>query len=364
MDKDKIEEYVFKFIFLLCICTFVYFICKIFWKPMLPFILAWIVSYPIRTLSQKISAKIKIPRKIATIIIVLSTIVFAVLFIRFAGGYVVSQVSNLAEKFSENPEWINESLNMAVEKIKSFGGIFSRISEIFDDSELSIVFQKLEDAVGNSASYTVEKIYSKLSAFVLSVISGLPSFFMACVMFVIACFYFSCDGGEIKENIFSFLPEKIIKKTEYAKTVTKRILKGYFGASFLLCLLTFLIAFIGLAVIGYEYAFIVAVLIAIVDFLPVFGAGTVMIPWACVSFLCSNTKFGMAILILYAIITIIRQISEPKIIGKNIGLGAVATLILVYVGMKIFGFAGIFIAPFVGAVAKEILLSIKGKSAE
>ena len=109
--------------------------------------------------------------------------------------------------------------------------------------------------------------------------------------------------------------------------------------------LTFFEVFVGLSIIGVDYAFLMALIIAFLDILPVFGVGTVLIPWSIIAFLTHDFGKGVGLIILWAIVTIIRQVAEPKIVGGSIGLHPIVTLIGMYVGFRLFGILGTFLAP-------------------
>jgi predicted PurR-regulated permease PerM len=121
------------------------------------------------------------------------------------------------------------------------------------------------------------------------------------------------------------------------------MLKGYT----IVILITFTELFIGFLILRIEYAAILALLIAVVDILPVLGTGVVLIPWALVDFAIGKPVIGVGILILYLVITLIRNVIEPKIIGEQVGLPPVVTLIAMYGGLKLFGFTGLWGLPVI-----------------
>ena len=106
--------------------------------------------------------------------------------------------------------------------------------------------------------------------------------------------------------------------------------------------------------LGVNYAFIISMIIAVVDILPILGAGTVILPWAIFSLLTSNYKLGIGLIVIYAIISIIRQIAEPKIVGGSLGLHPLATLASIYISVKFIGFSGIFIGPIIALLICSI----------
>ena len=92
---------------------------------------------------------------------------------------------------------------------------------------------------------------------------------------------------------------------------------------------------------------IASIIIALIDIVPVLGTGTVMIPWSIYSFVTGEIGMGIGVLVIYAIISVIRQIIEPKLVAGQVGISPIITIIAMYVGIKVFGAIGIFILPFI-----------------
>ena len=115
-------------------------------------------------------------------------------------------------------------------------------------------------------------------------------------------------------------------------------------------LITFSELFSALLVMGYRYAFLIALGTAVIDILPVLGTGTVLIPWAVITLLAGDTVRGVALLCVYAGMTVVRQVLEPRIVGKYIGLPPLAALACMYLGLRLFGVPGLVLFPVVGMV--------------
>ena len=109
--------------------------------------------------------------------------------------------------------------------------------------------------------------------------------------------------------------------------------------------ITFLELLAGLYILRIKYAPLLAALISVIDILPVLGTGTVLVPWAAAELLARDTAAGIGLLVLYAVITVIRNFAEPKIIGKEMGINPLFTLLAMFIGLKLFGFAGILLLP-------------------
>jgi sporulation integral membrane protein YtvI len=120
---------------------------------------------------------------------------------------------------------------------------------------------------------------------------------------------------------------------------------GYLRSYSLILLITFAEIFFGLSILGVEYSLLVAAITAIVDILPVLGVGVILLPWALFALITKDIFLGVGLLILYVVTVVVRQFIEPRIVGENLGLHPLLTLAAFYLGYRLFGFAGILIAP-------------------
>ena len=170
-------------------------------------------------------------------------------------------------------------------------------------------------------------------------------FITSSIVTIIASCYIAKDFDRFKASLLSVISEKYKRAGNEIKHLfnnnVKNILIGYFK----ILIITFIELTIGFLILNRDNAVLYAALIAVLDLLPVIGTGTVLVPWAVYSMLVSNYGLGTGILILYVIIVIVRNIIEPKIIGRQIGLHPLIALITVFIGLKFFGFIGMFIAP-------------------
>jgi predicted PurR-regulated permease PerM len=119
----------------------------------------------------------------------------------------------------------------------------------------------------------------------------------------------------------------------------------------LIMFITFCENFLGLTILNLigvmknSYVFVIAICIAVFDILPVAGSGGILIPWSLIALVSGNVGQCVGLLILYAVITVIRQYIEPKIVGDSLGVNPLVTLAGLYFGLKLFGFMGMFIVP-------------------
>lgn len=137
-------------------------------------------------------------------------------------------------------------------------------------------------------------------------------------------------------------------------TALKTALGGWFLAQVKLCGLTFCVLTVGFWILGIRYALLWAVVVALVDAFPVLGTGTVLIPWSLVCLLRGQTALGIGILGIYAVAFVIRSVMEPRLVGKQLGLDPLLTLIALYTGYQLWGLAGMLLAPIAAVAAMQL----------
>ena len=177
--------------------------------------------------------------------------------------------------------------------------------------------------------------------------STLPNILLVSLVTIIACFYFALDLDIVNDKIKEFLPNKIVNILSSFKRRFVSGFKKYLKAYLLIFYITFAELFVGFLILGVNYPFVLAFLISIIDFLPVFGTGVVLLPWGIVLLLMKNYFLGICILLLLIIMTVVRQVIEPKIVGKSLGVHPILSLVTLYVGFQLFGIVGMIFLPIV-----------------
>ena len=201
----------------------------------------------------------------------------------------------------------------------------------------------------------------KLSGSVLPVITGAVTFVPDALLFVFvtafSAFHLTVDGSTMKAGITSLMPEKAAAKCSAVWLCCKETVGSFAKAYALITAITFTELFVAFSVIGIRYAFLIALLTALIDILPVLGTGTVLIPWAAFLLVGGDTKAGISLLVIYAVITLVRELIEPRIVGGSIGISPFASLASMYVGLRLFGAIGLLVCPLAVIAAQNIVKS-------
>lgn len=201
-------------------------------------------------------------------------------------------------------------------------------------------------------------IAGTLSDWVLSlagrILRSVPDILLFALTLLLSSYLFSSERAALQAFFARHIPEqwqtrgqKILKKLRIA-------LGGYLKTQLRLSLVILGLTAAGLLLLGRRNALPTALLIAVVDALPVFGVGTVLIPWGVISFLRGNTVLGIGLLVLYALCAVSRAFLEPRFLGKQIGLNPLLTLVALYAGYRLFGILGMILLPFAVILLKQL----------
>lgn len=322
-------------------------------SAILPFIFAAILGGSVLPLSKFVSKRTKIPLWFC------GGVILTLLFISlgFLGVFVLDrllfELGRLSTSLTgEGGGELGKMLGDTVDYIQNLTSNLPIIRDIRKAAGLDEMWDKIDEAAVNSITGAISEFGRKLGSRITSFIAALPSLFIAFAVTFIASYYFGT--GNATECFLSLIPEKNRQK---AADIKKRILgavTSWARAYLLLIAISFCLLFIGLLILKVKYAFLLAALISIVDILPVLGTGTVLIPWGVISMVSGNVRFGIGILILYGVVTLVREIAEPKVIGKNLGIPPLLTLVSMYSGLYLFGFFGMLAFPALAMTVKAI----------
>ncbi len=339
MNTEKMREVIIKFLYYCLILGAIYFVITFVFPVIMPFLVALFIAFILQPLIRAVTKKTKASQ---TLIAVLILIAFYCLFVTFfilVGSQVIVYFTNL---FAGLPSLyynqIEPALTQALTTIENF---FVQINPSFNSS-----FMLFDDStITSSLSSLISSISSEALGLATSFATSVPTGILEALMTVISSFFFVTGYSKIVAFILKILPENIRNTVIAAKSRGLGVMLRFLKAYAILLSITCVELIIGYSLLGVESAFLLAVITALVDILPVLGTGTILIPWGIVSLILGNLPLGIGLLIIYAIITVVRQILEPRIVGSQIGLYPLVTLICMFVGLQLFGFLGLIGLP-------------------
>ncbi len=326
------------------ICIYLAFKLAIFYTP---FLIAIVISMLIEPLIRWTSKRTKLERKKSAIIVLI--LVFAIIIGALAFGItsLISEASNLLSG-------LNGYIDIAYEKIQQFTQYMS-----FDGFEGR---DELNTIIKNSTRNILDTISNIITAFlqsILNAVTSIPEIGIYTAITVIATYFICTDRLYMLDQLEHHLPQEWVKKIGNHVREIATYLGNYLKAEFILIGIDFVIILIGLFLmkfLGYNvsYPLLVALAIGFVDALPLVGSGTVMVPWAIISALNGDIRLAVTIIALLAVIIVIRQFLEPKIVSSQIGIHPIFTLISMYTGYKFIGIIGMLIGPIILIILKSI----------
>lgn len=330
-------------------------------SALLPFALALIVCMPIRRIAKKISQKTRLNFKLCAMLCLVLIMTVLGFLLKIGMSLLCGEILSLYDRLIQDPRLILEFFEGVSHKIREAGGIFLIFDKLSENEELFEIAESLKLSFSGAISRAVLFVGQKISDIAVNTASKIPSAILFFIVFFSSCFYFCCDDGKMSNFIINLLPTDVKNSLPRLKKSIKEVILGYIKASLLLCTMTFFIVLVGLLCIGCRYAILLSLLVATIDLLPILGAGVILLPWSIFSFLWADVKIGIALIIIWIIVAVVRQVAEPKLIGKRIGLHPLATLASVYIGVKIAGGAGVVIGPLVTVGIKAILPILNGE---
>ncbi len=310
----------------------------------MPFFLALLVGEFVNPIVNLLAKKAKIPRTLSVSIILLLLVAVIAVLLTVGIGYVVDEIEklianlpylyavglDLASKFAEQFRHFHEGLPLTIQE-----QISENLTQL--QSDLSSYLTKVADLLG--------------------VVTTLPAVLLNTLIAVIATFFIARDRDQINAFLLSLFPKEWRPGLRQVKNQVWTSAIGWGKAQLMLILLTMVESIVGLSIIGSNYAVLVGLLVGLADVMPILGPGAVFLPWAIYSFVFGSKVFGIKLLVLYGIITGVRQMLESKLVGDQIGLHPLAVLLSIYLGITFFGALGVIFGPLLAILLKAMITS-------
>ena len=341
MNYEKIRRYADLVVLTVGVMLLLYLFFKHLFVYLLPFLGGWFIAFAIRPLASRAAQRLKVKPRV--IRLVLTVVIYAALLGAVVGGiWLLSrEVWEILSGIGEGESALGEILSGLTDPGRFFGRLFGELGDYIADAVYSVVSSML----------------SALGTVLTAIVSGVPRVLFFLLVSVIASGYFAWSLEDVNAAVKRFLPKGIFDLLVRWKDGFFTVFLKYMRSYLLLLVITFLEMTVGLFLIRAPYPLVMARVIAALDLLPVIGVGVVLIPWGVWSFAAGRTPFGIGLLVLFAFHTVFRQIIEPKIVGKNLGVHPLLTLLFIYVGYSVFGIVGLLLVPVltvgVKAIARE-----------
>ena len=317
----------------------------------MPFLVAFVISLMIEPGIKYLMKKTKISRRMSSIII------FVLVFSIIIGSVTWGIVSLISESTT-----LLQTLNLYIDKA------YTQIQETI--GKISISRASISNDVTNLMQDASKEVLFKISTWItrfltklMSVITSIPTIAIYVVITILSVYFVCTDRIYILDFMEHHMPRKWVQKIGvHIREITIK-LGGYLKAEAILILVSFIISLVGLYIFKFvgmnvKYPLLIALGIGFVDALPILGSGSVMAPWAVMEALNGDIQLGVAIIVLWIIMSIVRQFLEPKIVSGKIGIHPIFTLIAMYTGFRVIGLMGMLVGPIVLIILKSVFASV------
>lgn len=338
MDIQKRKNFIINFLYFAIILAAAFVLIKYGLPMAAPFVTGFIIAYLLRPPVRFVSKKLRLRRKAAAVLTVLVFYCTIGLLIFLLGVKAFSAARaflfNLPDLYAAHVEPVLSDVYRGIEQ-----------SFLHMDPSLLTALDEMMTQFSQSLGQMVSGLSGVAMGYVSGAASSLPGLFISLLLLIISTFFISADY----ERLTGFFLCQLGKKQREIFLLIKEYVVGTLFVCIrsyaLIMTITFLELSVGLTIVGVENSVLIAFLIAIFDILPVLGTGGIMIPWVILEALKANFSLALGLLCVYLFVTVVRNILEPKIVGAQIGLHPVATLLCMFVGAQFFGVIGLFGFP-------------------
>ena len=317
--------------FLAIITIVVYAFFTVLFTFLAPFFFGFIIALLMEPLIRTIIEKLKWKRWMASLLCLL----LFMAIVSSLGAWLVGTIFRQARAFLDSAPYHAAEI---AERLNEFNLRLQRLEDAMPDNmylpELQEVLLSLVTAIfGEGLDHGVR------------LATVIPNFFLNTILTLISAYFFMADRENIFKAIGKACPKWISGQMALIKKGLSKAMSGYFRAQYILMLVVGIISIAGLLILGNEYALFIGLLFAVLDFLPIVGTGAVLIPWALISLAMGNFHQAIGLGVIYGVITITRQVMQPKILGDQMGAHPLASLMSIFIGFRIFGLLGLVIGP-------------------
>lgn len=308
----------------------------------MPFVIGWLISSIASPLVNLLEKRVRIMRKLGSMIIIVGVLAGIVLILYLIGSKVWQEIETLMW----NMPSMYEDLEAGFKEIGSgTQGIFNMLPQNVQEA-LDTMMDNFDKQMGNIVGSISTPTVTAAGKFA----KRIPSVLVGTIVTFISAYFFIADREEVLKWAKKVTPDPIVSRMTMVCDNLKYAVGGYFKAQLKIMGVVFILLIIGFMIMGLNFTFILAILIAFLDFLPFFGTGTALIPWALYKFLVGDYKMVAGLIILYAVTQLVRQLIQPKLVGDSIGMNPLLTLVFLYIGYRIGGIFGMIFAVPVGMI--------------
>ncbi len=308
----------------------------------MPFVVGWVIASIASPVVNWLEKRVRLIKKWGSALIIIGVLGMVGLLVYFLASTLTREVVGLIRNIPDMYQDLESGMDTIGE---SLNGVFLL---------LPAGVQEGWHAIMNNLDQMMGEIIGRLSEPTVSaagrVAKGIPSALIATIVTFISAYFFIAERETVILWAKKIAPDALVSRTSMVIDNFKYAVGGYFKAQFKIMVVVYVLLLAGFLILRVHYAFLLALLIAFLDFLPFFGTGTALLPWAVYKFMMGNYRLVLGLLILYGVTQLVRQLIQPKLVGDSMGLDPLVTLVLLYAGYKAGGVLAMIFAVPVGMI--------------
>ena len=313
-----------------------------------PFVAAFLTAAMLNPAVKWFQRRMGLSRQVLTMVLLL--LLFGLLglglgLLLYAGG---QELVSLAQNWSGLLASLQGALNQMEE-------LFARLWTLVPP-QLNDFVQSATDGLLNWLNQTIPSLVQGLADYTTNKAMGVPSFLVALVIYVMATYFLTADYPYLRTRAVQNMDESLLSFLSQVRATALGAFGGYLKAEFLLSIGVFFILLAGFLITRQPYGLLMALGLAILDFIPIIGAGTVMVPWAVIALFTRDYPTAIEMMVIWGVVAMFRRVMEPKFVGDQTGLSPILSLVSIYVGMKLAGVLGMILGP----ILMLVLLNLAG----
>lgn len=312
-----------------------------------PFVAALITAAILHPLIRLLQRRLGVPRKFSTLLILL--LLFGLLgagigYLGYAGG--VELVALV-----QNWNGLLESLQSTLDQIEIMSAQLWRLVP----PQLTAAVESVTQGFMEWLSSAMPNLLNAAVEYTTDKARGVPDVVLALIIYIMACYMLTVDYPYLRSQAVQHTHQRLVHFLKQVRDTALAAFGGYLRAEFLLSVVVFFILLVGFFVIGQPYGLLLALVLAVMDFIPIIGAGTVMVPWAVVDLFMGNYFHAVQLMVIWGAIALFRRVGEPKFVGDQTGLSPIASLISIYIGWRLAGVLGMILGPTIALIALNLI---------
>ena len=324
---------------ILLLCIFLLPRCIYFFMP---FVIGWIIALIASPVVRFFEEKLRIRRKGASVIVIVAVLAAVILLVYAVVSKLIQEGIGFINELPTLWESVMAELNQVAVNLE---GVYNRLP-----ADMQGTLNNIGQEIGSYFSDRMEDAGTPTFEAVGNVARQLPEIFLGVIMCILSAYFFVADKSYMSDMAQKYVPDSVRYRFDLVRRSLRNAVGGYFRAQLKIEFWVYILLVIGLLALHVRYALLVALGIAFLDLLPVFGTGTIMIPWAIVEILSKNYKMAVGLLIIWCVGQLVRQMIQPKIVGDSMGMDAIPTLFLLFIGYKAAGVLGMILAVPIGII--------------